>query len=41
MAARWAAEVEYYRGAKLPFQKDAERQEFFAAAEKALAILRR
>lgn len=40
IAGRWAAELEYYRGAKLPFQKEEQRREFFAAGERALSILR-
>lgn len=41
VAARWEKELAYYRGANLPFRNDAERQEFFAKAEQALAELRR
>ena len=39
-ASRWAAEVEYYRGAKLPFANDRQRTEFFAACERAWEVLR-
>jgi hypothetical protein len=40
LAARWEAELGYYRGAQLPFAKEEERREFFAAGERALGILR-
>ena len=40
LAARWEAELTYYRGAQLPFAKEEERREFFAAGERALGILR-
>jgi len=40
-ARRWAAEIEYYKSAKLPFATAAERDEFFAAAGRALDILRK
>jgi hypothetical protein len=40
VAARWAAEVEWYKGANLPFAGEAQRREFFAMAEKALEILK-
>lgn len=40
LAARWEAEVSYYRQANLPFATDAERQRFFAAAAEALTRLR-
>lgn len=39
-AERWAAELRYYRGAGLPFAKAEQREEFFAAAERALTTLR-
>ena len=39
-ASRWAAELEYYRGAKLPFANEQQRMEFFTAGEKALGVLR-
>ena len=39
-ASRWAAEVEYYRGAKLPFANEKQRTEFFTACERALGVLR-
>ena len=39
-ANRWAAEVEYYRGAKLPFANDRQRAGFFAACERAWEVLR-
>lgn len=39
LARRWAAELEYYRGAGLPFAGTEQSEAFFAAGEKALAIL--
>lgn len=39
LAARWQAEVAYYKSANLPFSTDAERQQFFAQAELALSAL--
>lgn len=41
LAAKWEAELNYYRSANLPFASTTERQAFFTEAEKALAILRR
>lgn len=40
LAARWAAEIEYYRSAGLRFPDETKRREFFEAAERALARLR-
>ncbi|HWB98381.1 MAG TPA: CehA/McbA family metallohydrolase, partial [Bryobacteraceae bacterium] len=40
LAARWAAEVEWYRGAGLVFASEADRRKFFDTAEQALAELR-
>jgi hypothetical protein len=40
LARRWQAELDYYRGANLPFASSAERDAFLAAGEKALRILR-
>ena len=41
VAARWEAELNYYRNASLPFTSEARRREFFAQAERALEELRR
>lgn len=41
VADRWAAELAWYRAANLPFQTEAQREEFFTQAEKALDELRR
>jgi hypothetical protein len=40
LARRWAAEIDYYRSAGLRFPSEEHRQEFFRAAERALARLR-
>jgi mannose-6-phosphate isomerase-like protein (cupin superfamily) len=40
LASRWEAEMNYYKGASLPFATDEERRLFFAAAAQALAVLR-
>jgi hypothetical protein len=40
LASRWAAEVDYYRNAALRFPGAARREEFFAAAGRALEVLR-
>ena len=40
LASRWAAEVDYYRNAALRFPSAARREEFFAAAGRALEVLR-
>jgi hypothetical protein len=39
VAAQWRAEIEHYRSAGLLFPQDARRRQFFADAEKALAVL--
>lgn len=41
LAARWAAEIDHYRSAGLRFPDQDRRREFFDAAERALARLRR
>lgn len=41
LAARWAAEIAWYRAAGLVFHSEPEKQEFFREADKALAELRR
>jgi hypothetical protein len=41
LAARWASEIAWYQAAGLVFHSETERQEFFRAAEQALAALRR
>jgi hypothetical protein len=41
VAAKWEKELAYYRSANLPFRSDAERQEFFDKAEKAMEELKR
>lgn len=40
LAGRWAAEIDHYRNAGLRFPSEERRQEFFQAAERALARLR-
>lgn len=40
LATRWQAELNHYKQANLPFANDAQRQQFFAAGEQALARLR-
>jgi hypothetical protein len=40
LAARWAAEIEWYRSAGLVFSSPAEGDEFFKQAERALQVLR-
>jgi hypothetical protein len=40
VAAQWEAEVQHYRNAGLLFAQEAQRKQFFADAEKALAALR-
>jgi hypothetical protein len=39
VAAQWQAEVDYYRNAGLLFPQEAQRRQFFADAQKALAVL--
>ena len=39
LAAKWKAELDWYRTGPLEFRTDAARREFFARGEKALAIL--
>jgi hypothetical protein len=39
LARKWAEELAYYRGANLPFANAEQRDAFFVAGEKALAIL--
>lgn len=41
LAARWQAELNYYKSANLPFQNDSEKRQFFEAGELALANLRK
>ncbi len=41
VAARWEAELAYYRSAGLPFASEAQRREFFDLAERARIELRR
>jgi hypothetical protein len=40
VAARWQAEVDWYRAQELDFGSEARRKEFFALAERALEVLR-
>jgi hypothetical protein len=41
LAARWEAEMNYYKSANLPFATDVEKNRFFTAAAAALAALRK
>jgi hypothetical protein len=41
LAARWAAEIEWYKTAPLAFQSAGRREEFFGQAARALEVLRR